>query len=248
MPSIRWLLLIPAIAVLQTACGPIRATTGVVDARAAIRSAEEVQADSVALYEMTLAREYLQKAREEMGYNDYYVAEQLSLKAIELATAAREKAVGVEQLLEDDTVGGPVLEEPDLDVLPDIGELAPDRRAGDEEEGDDLLQPEGGDPWGGTTQPEEAAPPVETSPPADTQPIFPEGVPWGPEPTTPPTTSPTTPPPAQPETGTEGTPPAEAPPEAPPEAPSEDPPGEPEEEEEDDGGLLLPDWLDEEEP
>lgn len=247
MPSIRWLLLIPAIAVLQTACGPIRATTGVVDARAAIRSAEEAQADSVALYEMTLAREYLQKAREEMGYNDYYVAEQLSLKAIELATAARQKAVGVEQLIEDDTVGGPVLEEPDLDVLPDIGELAPDRRAGDEEEGDDLLQPEGDDPWagGGTTQPEGTAPPVETAPvetaPAGeaTQLIFPEGVPWGTT-TIPPTPAPTTPPPAQPGTGAEETPPAAVTPEEPPAE-------EPAEEEEDDD-LLLPDWLDEEDP
>ena len=242
MPRIRWSLLIRALAVLHTACGPIRATTGVVDARAAIRAAEEVNADSVALYEMTLAREYLGKAREEMGYNDYYVAEQLCIKAVEHAVAAREKAVGVDTLIEDDgSEGGPVLEEPDLDVLPDIGELAPDRRAGDEEEGDDLLQPEGSDPWGSNTQPVEGAPttppPAAAPPAADPQPILPEGVPWGTEPTTTPT--PTPPPPVPPATGT--APPAEAP-------PAQEVPAEAEEEEEEEGDLLLPDWLDEEDP
>ncbi len=237
MPSIRGSLLILAIALLQTACGPIRSTTGVVDARTAIRAAEEVNADSVALYEMTLAREYLSKAREEMGYNDYYVAEQLCLKAVEHATAAREKAVGIETLIEDDGVdGGPVLEEPDLDVLPDLGELAPDRRAGDEDEGDDLLLPEGDDPWSGGGTPAETSP--TTPPTADPQPIFPEGVPWGTEPAPTPSTTPTptTPPPAPPATGTDPPPP-------------EAPPAEPEEEEdEDEGDLLLPDWLDEEDP
>ncbi len=225
MPSRRWLLLILAVAVLQTACGPIRSTTGLVDARAAIRSAEDVNADRVALYEMTLAREYLQKAREEMGYNDYYVAEQLTTKAIELATAAREKAVGQEHLLEDDGTG-PAVEEPDLDVLPDVGELAPDRRAGDEEAGDDLLQPESANPWGAGTAPAPAP-----APPASD--------PW--EMDTPPATPP---PPAElvePRPRTDGN-------EEPKDA--EPPPAEaPADEEEDDSGdLLLPDWLEEEDP
>ena len=142
--TIRWLLLILAVAVLETACGPIRATTGMVDARHAIEEAEVEGADSVALYEMSLAREYLGKANEELGYNDYYMAEQLAIKAEEMADLAMEKTLGV-------TAVGPVesggVEAPNIEDLPDWGELDPDRRTGaeDEEEGDILEQE---DPWG----------------------------------------------------------------------------------------------------
>ncbi len=228
MPSIRWLLLLLAVAALQTACGPIRSTTGMVDARAAIRAAEEVNADSVALYEMTLAREYLDKAREEMGYNDYFVAEQLSIKAMELAIAAREKAVGDEVLLEEEDPTLPTMEEPDLEVLPDVGELPLRRRTGDEEADDDLLAP---DPW------EEEAAPTSTEPAESDAPLLPASDPWSldmppPEPTP---SAPVVPPPAEGTPPTEGTSPAEEP-----------PPAEEEEEEEDSGDLLLPDWLDEE--
>jgi hypothetical protein len=232
MPSIRWLLLLPAIAAFATACGPIRSTAGMVDARAAIRAAEDVGADSVALYEMTLAREYLDKAREEMGYNDYFVAEQLSIKAMELALAAREKAVGDELLLEDDETTSPVMEDPDLDELPDIGELSPQRRSGAKEDEDDLLAP---DPWE-----EEAAPPAPAEPAA---PLTPTSDPWTLD-MPPPTATPAAVPSPAPAEGTapvEGTPPAEE--DAPPAEEEEE-----EEEEEDSGDLLMPDWLDEEEP
>jgi len=86
--TIRWLLLIPVVALLETACGPIRSTSGLIAARQAIADAEAENADGAALYEMTLAREYLRKGNEELGYNDYYMAEQLYIKAEQLAVTA----------------------------------------------------------------------------------------------------------------------------------------------------------------
>ena len=141
--TLRWILLLGVVAVLETACGPIRSTSGVVYARQAIQDAESEGADGVALYEMTLAREYLRKAREEMGYNDYYMAEQLAIKAEEMADLAMEKTLGASAVAPVERGG---VEEPNIDELPDWGELDPERRSGDEEEGDDLLDAE--DPWG----------------------------------------------------------------------------------------------------
>ena len=144
--TIRWLLLLLALAVLETACGPIRATTGMVDARRAIGEAEIEGADSVALYEMSLAREYLGKANEELGYNDYYMAEQLAIKAIELAELALEKTIG-SAAFEAERVDT-VVETPDMEELPDWGEVDPDWGA-EEEPAGDLLDQE--DPWGSYT-------------------------------------------------------------------------------------------------
>ena len=130
------------VAVMETACGPIRSTSGVVYARQAIQDAESEGADSVALYEMTLAREYLRKAREEMGYNDYYMAEQLAIKAEEMADLALDKTLGAAAVSTDRAHG---VETPNLEDLPDWGELDPERRSGDEEEGEELLEE---DSWG----------------------------------------------------------------------------------------------------
>ncbi|MBN1337524.1 MAG: DUF4398 domain-containing protein [Deltaproteobacteria bacterium] len=47
-------------------------------------------ADTRALYEFTLAREYLEKAKEESGYSDYKDAEQLARKAEKWAVQALE--------------------------------------------------------------------------------------------------------------------------------------------------------------
>jgi hypothetical protein len=147
--TIRWLLLLGVVVVFETACGPIRATSGLVYARQALDEAEADGADSVALYEMTLAREYLRKASEELGYNDYYMAEQLAIKAEQLADLAREKTIGTaafEQEKPPEITGTP---EVDVEELPDWGELDPDRRAGDEDADEQLLEAE--DPWGDYT-------------------------------------------------------------------------------------------------
>jgi len=147
--TIRWLALLAAVALAETACGPIRATTGMNDARLAINDAEAEGADAVALYEMTLAREYLGKAREELGYNDYYMAEQLALKALELADLALDKTIGsdVFKAGEEDVE----VEAPDMEELPDWGEVSPDWGKTEEEkkgtEEEELLDSE----WGGYT-------------------------------------------------------------------------------------------------
>jgi len=150
--TIRWIALLMAVALVETACGPIRATTGMTDARLAIQDAEAEGADAVALYEMTLAREYLGKAREELGFNDYYMAEQLALKAVELADLALEKTIGSDVFK---TGGQDVpVEAPDMEALPEWGEVSPDwgkteeERQGTTEEGDLLDSDE---PWGGYT-------------------------------------------------------------------------------------------------
>jgi hypothetical protein len=128
--------LLPLIALIETACGPIKSTMGLVEARQAVKEAEAEGADGEALYEMTLAREYLRKANEELGYNDYYMADQLALKANELAVAALEKVLGAKVIESDDMTP---IDEPDLDVLPEEGELDPERRRGDEGQ-DDVLE------------------------------------------------------------------------------------------------------------
>lgn len=150
--TIRWLALLVAVAMVETACGPIRATTGMTDARHAIEDAEAEGADAVALYEMTLAREYLGKAREELGYNDYYMAEQLAIKAVELADLALEKTIGSD-VFKAGEQEVPV-EAPDMEALPDWGEVSPDwgkteeERKGAPEEGDVL---DTDDSWEGYT-------------------------------------------------------------------------------------------------
>ncbi len=133
--TVRWLILVPMIALIETACGPIKSTTGIVEARQAIQEAEAEGADAQALYEMTLAREYLRKAHEELGYNQYYMADQLAIKAEELAVAALEKVLGAQVIEGEDMTP---INEPDLDVIPEEGELDPNRRRGDEDREDVL--------------------------------------------------------------------------------------------------------------
>jgi len=157
--TIRWLLLIPVVALLETACGPIRSTSGLIAAKQAIADAEAENADSAALYEMTLAREYLRKGNEELGYNDYYMAEQLYIKAEQLAVTALEKMLGAEIIDGQDELVP--LDDSDLDLIPEEGELDPDRRTGGEDDMEDLLEQED------TIVPEEPA--TEGTPPATTE-------------------------------------------------------------------------------
>ncbi len=149
--TIRWLLLLGALLVFETACGPIRATSGLVYAKQALTEAEADGADSVALYEMTLAREYLRKASEELGYNDYYMAEQLAIKAEELADLARQKTLGGEIIEEEkpDEITGVTVPDVDVTDLPEWGEVVPDARIDQGEKDEQLLEAE--DPWGDYT-------------------------------------------------------------------------------------------------
>lgn len=138
--TLRWLLLLVFVAVVETACGPIRSTASLVDAQKMIKAAENEQAEKFALYEMTLARRYMDKAYEELGYSDYFAAEQMAQKAELHAETALQISLGTE--IVDPSDLGPIIDEPDLEVIPEEGELAPDRRTGDEDVGDVILEQE----------------------------------------------------------------------------------------------------------
>jgi hypothetical protein len=52
------------------------------------RDAAAIEAETKAVYEYTLAHEYLLKAREEQGYSDYKEAEQLARSSLEWSSKA----------------------------------------------------------------------------------------------------------------------------------------------------------------
>jgi hypothetical protein len=74
-------------------CGPMRATTFLLDADVALQAARTAGADQYAPYEFTSAQLYLLKAREEVGYSDYQVALDFAAKASKFANEARDKAL-----------------------------------------------------------------------------------------------------------------------------------------------------------
>lgn len=67
------------------ACGPVLATPEIAQASRAVEDAESAEADRFAVYEYTLAVEYLDKAREEWGQGRYQ-------KALEYGELARQFA------------------------------------------------------------------------------------------------------------------------------------------------------------
>jgi hypothetical protein len=75
-----------------TGCGPILSASFVVDAEAKLAAAKASQADTNAIYEYTAAEQYLQKAREELGYADYGPAIDYAFKAADLAQQGAERA------------------------------------------------------------------------------------------------------------------------------------------------------------
>lgn len=76
------------LAVPLFACGPTKSTTALVQARMAIRKAEDANAKKKHPYELTLAEEYYVKAKEEAGYSQFEVSEKLAHQAIEYANVA----------------------------------------------------------------------------------------------------------------------------------------------------------------
>lgn len=77
--------------VALSACA-IAPTAALLKASSAVESAERAEADKFAIYEITKAREYLHKAREEYGYADYEVAELYAKESVAWGDRAREKA------------------------------------------------------------------------------------------------------------------------------------------------------------
>ncbi len=80
-----------ALPVVLSGCAA-RATIRLVEADQHVQAAIKAGAGTRAPYETTLARAYLDKAREEAGRSDFGAAEQLARRAIELSDAALARA------------------------------------------------------------------------------------------------------------------------------------------------------------
>lgn len=70
------------------ACGPSKSTQALLKARTAIKQAEFAEAAKKRPYELTLAKEYYVKAKEEAGYSKFELAEKLAKQSIEFAKVA----------------------------------------------------------------------------------------------------------------------------------------------------------------
>ena len=78
--------------VLLSGCGPIMSTSRRIDAEEALAKAEAANAETLAPYEYTRAREYLRKADELWGYSQFGYSSDYAQKAITMAKEAEEKA------------------------------------------------------------------------------------------------------------------------------------------------------------
>ncbi|OGQ91142.1 MAG: hypothetical protein A2289_01065 [Deltaproteobacteria bacterium RIFOXYA12_FULL_58_15] len=78
--------------VLSSGCGPIVSGVQIVNANIALSAAETAGAKHAAVYEYTAARVYLQKAREEHSYSDFWASRIYADKALDYAVRARKTA------------------------------------------------------------------------------------------------------------------------------------------------------------
>ena len=69
-------------------CTAIKASVQVTRAEAALGVARDEGADAKAVYEYTMALRYLEKAREEIGWTDYRMSDELSVRSMEWADKA----------------------------------------------------------------------------------------------------------------------------------------------------------------
>ena len=79
-------------AIVVFSCGPTKSTTAIIQAHSAIKHAEQLDAKTKHPYELTLAREYYVKSKEEAGYSRFELSESLARKAIEFAKVAAGEA------------------------------------------------------------------------------------------------------------------------------------------------------------
>jgi hypothetical protein len=106
--SAKSLLFVGLVGALATGCAAARSNYYLYDATDVILKAKAAGA-SEAVYEWTMATEFLLKAREEAGYSDYEYAETLARESIDWARRAQEAVeVGItgrekdiEQMVED---------------------------------------------------------------------------------------------------------------------------------------------------
>lgn len=93
--NLKWrnfALIMMVVFMFSTGCGPIMSTGRISDAKDALAKAEAANAAERAPYEYTMAQEYLRKADELWGYSQFGYSSDYAKKAIEMATAAEEKA------------------------------------------------------------------------------------------------------------------------------------------------------------
>ena len=73
---------------LASGCTSLKATIHMADAEKALRVADEYDAKNLATYEYIMAMRYLQKAKEEISYNEHRMAEDLAKKSQEWSDKA----------------------------------------------------------------------------------------------------------------------------------------------------------------
>src|SRR5688572_28924751 len=73
---------------LLASCTATKASVRVVSAEESLRRAREYQAETKAIYEYTMAVEYLEKARAELGYSEYRLADVLARQSAEWSDRA----------------------------------------------------------------------------------------------------------------------------------------------------------------
>jgi len=87
---------------LLAACGPSKSTQALFKARNAIQVAEVADAAKKRPYELTLAKEYYVKAKEEAGYSKFELSEKLAKQALEFAKVAAGETSPVATPIPDD--------------------------------------------------------------------------------------------------------------------------------------------------
>lgn len=93
-----------ALVILTTGCGPIQSTQRISEAEVAFERARVANAEANAPYEFWSAHHYLYKAKEEWGYSDFEASYDYATQARRAAEAALLKA------REDPWAGHPVLD------------------------------------------------------------------------------------------------------------------------------------------
>lgn len=89
---LRWGVVITGL-VAASGCGPIQATSLMMDAELLLHTAKSADAPKLAVYDYTKAELYLHKAKEEEGYADHEIAIAYAQKAKEHAAKARDIAL-----------------------------------------------------------------------------------------------------------------------------------------------------------
>src|SRR5688500_3964410 len=82
------LLVVLLIGAPTSGCTAAKASIQTVSAEESLRLAREYKADQIAAYEYTMALRYLEKAREEIGYSQFKMADALARQSAEWADRA----------------------------------------------------------------------------------------------------------------------------------------------------------------